>query len=437
MTIKSTAWLESVEDKVCDHLREHLRTTVYTPSKLPGILKSPVQALKLRTKKVPVIIELAEESGAGTHIHAVAQQCLCKVNKSLHVIGCFQSHVNVPTLKKLVSDGRVKKVWYDRQVRTLLNIAAPAVDAPQAWDSGYKGTGIGVAVLDTGVYPHPDLTAPVNRITAFADFIKGRKKPYDDNGHGTHVAGAIAGNGKLSGGKYRGTAPRANIIGLKVLDRDGAGPTSNIIQALQWCIDNRKTYNIRIINMSLGGSATESYRNDPICRAVAKAWKSGIVVCAAAGNEGPDARTINTPGILPQIITVGAVDDKRTVTVNDDVIADFSSRGPTVDNLAKPDVTAPGVDIVSLRSPGSRIDRDNSDLRVGRNYFRLSGTSMATPVCAGVAAIIVAANPSLTPDQVKKVLVDSCYKRNNEPNTGGAGEIDAFKAAELAKRMRS
>lgn len=437
MKVTDVTWLESVADKVCIQLKEYLHAKVYAPPKVPGIIKTPIQAIKVQMAKVPVIVELAEEdeAGAGMHMHAVSQQCLCKVNKHLNLVNGFQTNVNLKTLKKLVHDGRVRKVWFDSRVHTLLHVAAPAVSAPEVWNSGYKGSGIGVAVLDTGVYPHADLTSPVNRITAFKDFVRGRTKPYDDNGHGTHVAGAIAGSGKLSGGKYKGVAPRANIIGLKVLDKDGAGPTSNIIDALQWCIDHRKKYNIRIINISLGGSATESYKNDPLCRAVGKAWDAGIVVCAAAGNDGPENGTINSPGIHPKIITVGAVDDRRTAVVKDDVPADFSSRGPTVDNLPKPDVAAPGVDIVSLRSPRSLLDRENKDFRVGRNYFRLSGTSMATPVCAGVTALILKANPALTPDQVKRLLIDNCNKQNNKPNTGGAGEINSFKAVEAAKKL--
>ena len=436
MKILDISWLESVEDKISQHLKEHLHQHVLTPPKIPGVMIKPVHALKMSLTKVPVIIEFAEEAEAGIHTHAVAKQYLCKVNKSLQVIGGFQSEINLQVMKKLVNDGRVKKIWYDRTVHTLLNVAAPTVGATRTWEGGNKGTGVGVAVLDTGVHPHPDLTLPTNRITAFMDYVRGRKKPYDDNGHGTHVAGCIAGNGKQSGGKYRGPAPRANIIGIKVLDRNGAGPTSNIIAGIQWCIDNREKYNIRIINMSLGGSATESYKEDPICRAVAKAWKAGIVVCAAAGNDGPKEKTINSPGIQPNIITVGAVDDRRTVSVNDDVMANFSSRGPTLDKLAKPDVVAPGVDIVSLRSPGSQVDKSNSEFRVGRDYFKLSGTSMATPICSGVTALVLAANPSLKPDQVKSILTDSCYQRNTGSNSGGAGEINAYKAAELAKRMK-
>lgn len=434
MKITDVTWLESVADKICVHLKEHLHKNIYTPPKVPGIIQAPVQVMKLRMAKVSVIVEMAEEAGAGTHMQAVSQQCLCKVNKSLDLIGGFQTHVDLKTLNKLVHDGRVKKVWFDSRVHTLLNVAAPAVGAPKTWESGYTGAGVGVAVLDTGVYPHPDLVSPVNRITVFKDFVRGRKKPYDDNGHGTHVAGAIAGSGKMSDGKYKGTAPRANIIALKVLDKDGAGPTSNIIEALQWCINNKKKYNIKVINISLGGSATESYKADPLCRAVAKAWDAGIVVCAAAGNDGPKVGTINSPGILPKIITVGAVNDKRTVTVNDDVPAEFSSRGPTIDNLPKPDVAAPGVEIVSLRSPRSQLDKENNDFRVGQNYFRLSGTSMATPVCAGVTAVIVQANPALSPDRVKKILTDSCYKQNNVLNICGAGEINAIKAVESARK---
>lgn len=436
MQIKDVTWLEAEAHKICTHLMEHLHKKVYAPPKLPGKLKAPAHAIKLRTARVPVIVELADEAETLNHIHTVSKQCTCKVNKSLDIIGGFQSHVSLPTLKKLVRDGRVKKVWLDTRVHALLNIAAPAVSAPQAWKSGYNGTGVGVAVLDTGVYPHSDLTTPVNRIVAFKDFVLSKKSPYDDNGHGTHVAGAIAGNGRMSGGKYTGTAPQANIIALKVLDKDGAGPISNIIEALQWCIDNRKKYNIRVINISLGSAATESYREDPLCRAVGKAWNAGIVVCAAAGNDGPKTGTINTPGTHPRIITVGAVDDKKTITVEDDVPAEFSSRGPTVDNLPKPDVAAPGVEIVSLRSPRSQLDRSNREFRVGRDYFRLSGTSMATPVCAGVTADIIQANPALNPDQVKEILLDSCYKKNSAPNIFGAGEINAQKAVETVGKKK-
>lgn len=434
MNIADITWLESVADKICVHLKEHLHQNIYTPPKVPSVMRTPVQAMKLRMAKMPVIVEMAEDAGAHLHMQAVSQQCLCKVNKALNLIGGFQTHVNLKTLSKLTQDGRVKKVWFDYRVHTLLNVAAPTVGAPQAWESGYKGTGIGVAVLDTGVYPHPDLVNPTNRITAFKDFIRGKKSPYDDNGHGTHVAGAIAGNGKMSGGKYKGAAPQANIIALKVLDKNGTGPTSNIIEGLQWCIENRKKYNIKVINISLGGGATESYKSDPLCRAVAKTWDAGIVVCAAAGNDGPKAGTINSPGILPKIITVGAVNDKRTINVNDDVPAAFSSRGPTIDNLPKPDVAAPGVEIISLRSPQSQLDRENRDFRVGQNYFRLSGTSMATPICAGVTAVIIQANPALSPERVKKVLIDSCFKQNNELNTCGAGEINAKKAVDAARK---
>ena len=208
-----------------------------------------------------------------------------------------------------------------------------------------------MAVIDTGIYPHPDLVYPENRIVAWNDLVNGKDSPYDDNGHGTHVAGIIAGNGASSRGKYAGMAPEAKLIGVKALDQDGSGNTSDIISGIEWCIENQKTYNIKAINLSIGGTAQDSYSQDPLCRATSAAWRSGITVCVAAGNDGPDASTINTPAINPNVISVGNLDDQGTVDTSDDILSDSSSRGPTIDNLMKPDLLAPGTNIMSLR-PG-------------------------------------------------------------------------------------
>lgn len=204
-----------------------------------------------------------------------------------------------------------------------------------------------------------------------------------------------------------------------------------MIEGIQWCINNKDDLGIRVLNMSLGSAATESYKNDPVCQAVEKAWQAGIVVCVAAGNDGPQPQTINSPGIDPLVITVGALDDINTISPEDDQVAGFSSRGPTVDNLTKPDILAPGADIISLRSPGSLLDKKNRQSRVDNWYTSLSGTSMATPVCSGVVAQILQLNSSLTPDQVKARLMETARTLHLEPNIQGAGVIDAQKAAGL------
>jgi serine protease AprX len=277
------------------------------------------------------------------------------------------------------------------------------------------------------VYDHTDLKG---RIIHFVDLINQRTDPYDDNGHGTHCAGDAAGDGSSSGGKYVGSAPKANIVGVKVLDRMGSGSLSTVMDGVQWCIDyNTENQNkIDIISMSLGATAQkyENENEDPMVKIVESAWESGIVVCVAAGNEGPDESTIASPGLSDKVITVGAMDDINTPTRTDDDIAGFSSRGPTIYGLSKPDVVAPGVNIVSLRSPNSYLDKYQKRNRVDNNYFVLSGTSMATPICAGVVALILEAYPTLTPDEVKGKLMSGAepWKTDN-PNMYGAGYINA------------
>jgi len=207
------------------------------------------------------------------------------------------------------------------------------------------GKGISIAILDTGVAPHPDIE---NKIVAFKDFVNDKEAPYDDNGHGTHVAGDAAGTGVSSGGKYKGTAPDASIVGVKVLNNDGGAKVSDIIEGIDWVIQNRDKYNIRIINMSIGVPSA-GFQFDPIDKAVERAVNAGIVVVAAAGNEGPKMGTIGgAPGNSPLALTVGAIDDKNTIDKSDDEIAPFSSRGPTMDGITKPDLVAPGTNIISL-----------------------------------------------------------------------------------------
>lgn len=424
-----TSWLRAVRGKFSPLLRrkvlEMYRCKFFIPCFLQGIFRFLVRHFK----KVPVLIELSEEHNfSALDSKVLAGAMGCSIRHNLPVINSFSSTVNINSLEKLMASGAVSKVWYDRTVETMLDVASSEVNAALAWENGDTGEGVGIAILDTGIYPHADLTTPINRIVAFKDFVKGKTKPYDDNGHGTHCAGDAAANGATARGKYRGPAPEAHLIGVKVLNKMGSGSMSDIIAGVQWCIENRDTYNIKVLSMSLGSKATSSSAEDPLCKAVEKAWDCGIAVCVAAGNEGPEPGTISSPGIDPRVITVGALDDRNTSYLSDDRIASFSSRGPTVEGLAKPDLVAPGVNIVSLRAPGSYLDKSDKKSRVGQWYSSLSGTSMATPVCAGVAALILAKRPELTPDQLKQLLVSSCRRLNSDTCSQGAGLIDAYKA---------
>ena len=316
----------------------------------------------------------------------------------------------------------IKKIWHDTKVQALMDIAAPTVGAYTGQDSGYNGQQMVAAVIDTGIFPHPDLIYPENRIIGWYDLVNERNSPYDDNGHGTHIAGIIAGNGIQSKGRYRGMAPEAKLVGVKALDHNGSGNTSDVIAAIEWCIANREKYNIKAINLSLGSTAHDSCRNDPLCRAASAAWRNGIVVCVAAGNDGPEPRTITTPGINSSVITVGNLDDNATIEWDDDQLNPSSSRGPTIDNISKPDLLAPGTAITSLRVP--------------RGYRAFTGTSMATGVATGAVLQILQQNPVLKPDEVKHLLVNNTRLLDLDSNQQGAGVINLnniFDASQVNK----
>lgn len=250
-----------------------------------------------------------------------------------------------------------------------------------------QGFGTTIAIIDTGIAPHYDLVKPYNRIIAFKDLINDRTEPYDDDGHGTHVAGIAAGNGYAVGSRYFlcGTAPMAQIAAIKALDETGSGTTSDILAAMQWIAENKDKYNIKVVNLSLGIGADSQNPIDPLVIGAAALVARGVTVVTAAGNSGPDPCTVTSPGTSPLVITVGSCDDRGR-------IAEFSGRGPTFTGLHKPDLVAPGVDIVSL------------DAKTCKGYLAQSGTSMSSPYVAGVAACMYSENPNLTPRQVKALL---------------------------------
>jgi serine protease AprX len=218
------------------------------------------------------------------------------------------------------------------------------------------------------------------------------------------MAGIIAGDGTLSGGTYAGLAPRANLVSVKVASWDGSTDVSEVIAGLQWVVAHKSTYNIRVLNLSYGTDGTQTYRLDPLDYAVEQVWFSGIMVVVSAGNRGPDARTIDKPADDPFVLTVGAA-NVHDVTLGLPLLeADFSSRGPTQDGFAKPDLLAPGISIVSDRATGSTVDMLHPDARVGDYYFKGTGTSQATAVVSGIAALLFQANPALTPNLAKAIL---------------------------------
>ncbi|HTT54964.1 MAG TPA: S8 family peptidase [Streptosporangiaceae bacterium] len=294
--------------------------------------------------------------------------------------------------------------------------------------SGDTGQGVTVAVLDTGIDQLPDFSG---RLAGGAD-LTGEGNPFqDDYGHGTFVAGLIAGNGASSNGQYSGEAPGANLVSIKVAGASGQTDLGTVIEGLQWAVDHQGTYGIKVLNLSLGFQPTQSTLVDPLDQAVQAVWDAGITVVASAGNAGPFNGTILSPGDDPLVITVGALDDMASPSASGDEMTNFSSVGPTSpDGWAKPDLVTSGESVVSLAAPGSTIYDDYPSARIGAANLAGSGTSFATAITSGAAALVLADNPGLTPDQVKARLLGNTNPGPvGNPFVDGHGALNADAAA--------
>ncbi len=290
-----------------------------------------------------------------------------------------------------------------------------AIGADQVWNEApyLQGQDVTVAVVDSGIADHIDLTDGTgnSRILAHVQFMTNDSSPDDLYGHGTHVAGSIAGNGLQSDGVYMGVAPKANLVDVKVIDDHGAGYTSDVVAGIQWIYENHEAYNIRIVNLSLNAAVVETYDKSPLDAALEILWFNGITVVVSAGNNGNGADGyLYAPANDPFFITVGATDDMGTVNTGDDVLADFSAHGNTQGGFQKPDVLTPGVNIISLlASDDSNLLLDHPDHVVispdGSTYFRMSGTSMSSGIASGIVALLLQDEPGLNPDQVKYRLM--------------------------------
>ena len=271
--------------------------------------------------------------------------------------------------------------------------------------SFYTGKGIGVCILDTGIYEHIDFTG---RIWAFYDFLAFKRRPYDDNGHGTHVAGLVAGDGTASMGKYRGAAPGCGIISLKVLDRYGTGSQDDVLRALRWIRENRQQYRIRVVNISVGTTCNSKRNHARLLESVEQLWDEGVVVVTAAGNQGPRPGSITAPGSSKKVITVGSSDllEGRSA---------ISGRGPTAECVCKPDIVAPGNKIMSC-VPGKTY-----------SYGLKSGTSRATPLVTGAIACALEKNPALTNTDIKTMLMNSADDMGLPQNLQGWGKFNRRK----------
>ena len=368
--------------------------------------------------------------------HARAAQRLVRslggrVTHRLPIVGGFSATVPGSAVDDLGASPDVLRVWGDGRIRTT------SVDMDQydsypvntVWRSTINllqallrstGSGVGVAVIDTGVVPMPDLK---NHVAYRVDFTP-EHDGMDRYGHGTHMSGIVVGDGTSSNGQYTGVAPKAHLVSVKVAGYDGATDVSVVIAALQWVVAHKLAFNIRVLNLSFGTDSTQPYAIDPLNFAVEAVWRAGITVVASAGNRGPGAGTIDKPADDPYVITVGAVDTKQTNSPGDDTVAPFSAHGPTHDGFAKPDVVAPGISIVSVRDPNSTVDQQHPAARVGEFYFKGSGTSQATAMVSGIVALMNQVNPLLTPNQIKGILMRTATRLPKQAGSG-AGEVNA------------
>jgi serine protease AprX len=400
-----------------------------------------------RGDRIRVIVQ-ADESGLKSVRSRLARSLRREVE------GAAALELTRAEYERLSKDSSVTHISQDLPVVADMAVTNKVTRADSVWQGtsgllgigstpGYQGSGIGVAVIDSGIAPHSALgTRVVARVNLVSNEPGVSGDPF---GHGTHVAGMIGGaNTRLTAAYAGGSAPQVRFVDVRVLGRTGRGYTSDVLAGIDWAIANRTKYGIRIINLSLGHAVAEPAATDPLCIAVERAVKAGIVVVTSAGNFGqtstgaPVLGGITSPGNSPAAITVGAVDTKGTADRSDDVVAPYSSRGPTRFDLAvKPDVVAPGTRIVSLEANNSYISSTYPQWHVagvGNNaYLRLSGTSMATGVVSGGVALLLNAEPSLTPAQVKVVLQTGArFLPSAGLIAGGTGSVDFAQSLKIA-----
>ena len=330
-----------------------------------------------------------------------------ETNPTLRVMADATLHPTGASFRAATSDGQ----GVDTQIA--------ALDPPAGW-SPDAGRGVAVALVDTGVTPTPDLHG--SRLVVGPD-LSGEGDGLDHYGHGTFMAGLIAGDGTASAGaptRHFGVAPGATLVSVKVAGADGSTTVSRVIAGIGWVVSHRDTYGIDVLNLSFGVDAPMPYVFNPLSAAVEAAWASGIAVVVSAGNDGNGH--VTSPGSDPYVITVGAADTASTVSTSDDGVPSWSGQ-EQFRGYSKPDVVAPGVSLISLRAPGSTVDVTHPEGRVGAVYFRGTGTSMSTAVVSGAAALLLADHPAATPDDVKGALVDGAVHIS-----GNAREVDIARA---------
>jgi serine protease AprX len=414
---------------------------VVAPANVTPALASLARTEPGRT--VSVIVQM-NRGWSPQHGAALVRTAGGEVGRTARIINGFGARMTAAAALRLASRPSVHAITLDGAIRStavdqkrLRTAYTHSIGAFKSWnddDNPVTGKGVGVAIVDTGV----DGTLAdfrvsrkngLSRVIASAVVNPQATTATDSYGHGTHVAGIIAGDGRNRKsnddglrGSYVGVAPQAHLVSIKASDDQGRASVLDVIYGIQFAVDHREKFRIRVLNLSLSSTVADSYRNDPLNAAVEAAWMHDIVVVAASGNDGADADSVSyAPGNDPYVISVGAVDDQGTQPIGDDKIASWSSRGTTRDGLTKPDILAPGARIVSTLAPDSDFADLCSSCVVDKDYFRVGGTSMAAGVVSGAVALALEAHPDWSPDQVKEALLRTA---RDVPGVGKEVAID-------------
>jgi serine protease AprX len=424
---------------------------------ITGLLGPAVPSSHIAWKAQPVLIQMADKNPdqfvsvivqklAGTAgVEDRVRELGGIVTHDLKIINAFSAEMTARTTLEIAHSSGVRWVSLNAPMVStacakcvdtskLANAYIRAIGADKVWNNSpyIQGNSIGVAVVDSGINPNGDLytSAGVNRQVADVRFNTDYNQSTSDGyGHGTHVASIVGGDGSESAGKYIGVAPLVNIINVKVSNDDGSAMLNDVVAGLQWVLENKDAYNIRVVNLSLNSSVAESYHTSPLDAAVEILWFNKIVVVVSAGNYGDGA--IYPPANDPFVITVGATDDKGTNSISDDVMASFSAYGQTSDGVKKPDLVAPGKNITArLVNQNMGLAYEHPANKVGDQYFRMSGTSVAAPMVSAAVALLLQDEPGLTPDQVKYRLMATASKSWSGYNAtkSGAGYLDVYAA---------
>ena len=396
------------------------------------------------TTQPDTVVAIIVQKAAALPVEAAVIKLGGRITKNLSLINAFVAEIPARQLAQVAQLAGVRWVSHDAPVvetackdcidtSRLSSVYNQAIGADKLWNQSpyLQGQGIGIAVLDSGIQStHSDLAGRIVAAKNSVSIDEVLKLPssellkYDIYGHGTFVAGLIAGNGTTSAGRYVGVAPRSQLINVRVTSLMGASTESDVVAGLQWVYENRATYNIRVVNLSLNASKASSYQLSPLSAACEILWFNGVVVVTSAGNRGEG--TIYPPANDPFVITVGAADDKGTATITDDSVASFSAFGTTMDGVKKPDLVAPGRYIVGPSATSALLTKFYPQIVIDQSYMRMSGTSAAAPIVSGAIALLLQKEPRLTPDQVKQRLLNTANRSwaGYDGVKAGAGYLD-------------